>query len=225
MTKSRNILRPRHTWTERELKLLKAYYPHQRGADVAELLGISLSVVYKQAKKLGLQKSEEFNQSDMSKRIMRGKSSEAMIRNRFQKGQPAWNKGIKGLQMGGVETQFKKGAKPLNHKPVGSTRICSKDGYVLIKVAEGKFQWKMLHRENWFKAHGSYPPPTHVLTFKDGNKLNCDVANLEMITKGEHVKRNGIHSYPPEVVQVMLLRGALNRRINNARKKEHEPQK
>jgi hypothetical protein len=35
----------------------------------------------------------------------------------FQKGHQTWNKGLKGLEIGGKETQFKKGAVPHNKLP------------------------------------------------------------------------------------------------------------
>lgn len=38
----------------------------------------------------------------------------------FKNGAKPWNKGMKGLQIGGVDTQFKKGQKSANSKPIGT---------------------------------------------------------------------------------------------------------
>lgn len=56
---------------------------------------------------------------------------------RFVKGQEVWNKGMKGLVIEGSEKGwFEKGDVPINYRPVGSERICSKDGYVIVKVSD-----------------------------------------------------------------------------------------
>lgn len=102
---------------------------------------------------------------------------------RFKKGQSPWNKGLKGLQIGGEETQFKKGQRPHNYRPVGSERVCSKDGYVLLKVQDdGKFQerWRHKHVVVWEKAYGPVPDG-HVVMFLDQNKLNISLDNLVLI--------------------------------------------
>src|SRR5699024_7926304 len=82
---------------------------------------------------------------------------------RFKKGQKAWNKGMKGLDLAGEngkKTQFKKGHAPLNSKPIGSERIDKKDGYILIKVKnEGLYQdkWRLKQRVVWEQHHGKIP--------------------------------------------------------------------
>lgn len=116
---------------------------------------------------------------------------------RFDKGDKPWNTGMKGLQVGGrsVETQFKKGSIPANVKPIGHERICTKDGYILIKVKEpnpytnAKTRYKHKHLVVWEAAHGPVPEG-HVIIFKDGNKLNCELDNLECISRQELVRLN-----------------------------------
>ena len=53
----------------------------------------------------------------------------------FEKGSKPWNTGTKGVCKPN-SGNFKKGQISWNKKPVGYERICSKDGYVLIKTAE-----------------------------------------------------------------------------------------
>lgn len=99
----------------------------------------------------------------------------------FPKGNKPWNKGMKGLNLGGKETQFKNGHIPANHQPVGSERICSRDGYVLVKVAEPN-RWVPKHRLIWEKANGPVPDG-HVVIFGDGNKRNFDIDNLILVSR------------------------------------------
>lgn len=105
----------------------------------------------------------------------------------FKKGQAPWNKGKKGITIGGKKTQFKKGSKPWNYKPVGTERI-SADGYVEIKIADPK-TWKSKHILIWEAAHGPVPEG-HVIIFADSNKLNISLDNLLLVSRRELVVLN-----------------------------------
>lgn len=134
----------------------------------------------------------------------------------FVKGQVPWNKGKKGWLSGGKssEHRFKKGHRPVNWQPVGSTRL-TKDGYVEIKAQEGLRAWRLLHREVWKQHHGAYPPADMALVFIDGNKENCrDINNLQLITRQELLNRNSVHRLPKELKQVIQLTGVLRRKLN-----------
>lgn len=98
----------------------------------------------------------------------------------FEKGLATWNKGLKGY-MGANATSFKKGQLPHNTRPNGSERICSKDGYVLVKV-NGKFILK--HRWLWERHHGKIPKGYNVV-FKDRDKTNFDIDNLILMSYAE----------------------------------------
>lgn len=217
MTKSRNLIAKRHIWTEAELEMLKQRYPNEKSEDLAKSMGIRLGSVYNKAFSLGLKKSSEFLLSPASGRT-NGKQG---FGSRFEKGSKPWNKGMKGIQIGGFETQFKPGSKPANYRPVGSTRV-SVDGYIEIKIADGMHQWKLLHRENWKKAYGEYPKQGMALIFKDGNKENCSIENLELITREELALRNMVRRYPPELRKLNQLRGAITRQINKRTKNEQK---
>ena len=120
---------------------------------------------------------------------------------RFKKGGKPWSAGLagKGILKPNAGS-FKKGGKPVTCKPVGSERLCAKSGYILIKTRPGKHSYEHKHRLIWKQA-GRDVPPGHVLTFIDGNKLNCTLENLEVITRSESVRRNQlkINEQPPEV--------------------------
>ncbi len=109
----------------------------------------------------------------------------------FPKGHEPANKGKKGISYPGMEvTQFKKGHKPHNWVPIGSERV-TKDGYIQVKIQEGKFQknWKCKHILIWEEAHGPVPEG-HAIIFGDGNKRNFDLDNLLLVSRAQLVRMN-----------------------------------
>lgn len=119
----------------------------------------------------------------------------------FKKDHTPHNKGVKGWMPGGKaqKSQFKKGQIAINHKPVGSERICSKDGYVLIKTAEPR-TWRMKHVVEWEKHHGPIPKG-HRLWFKDNDRTNWHIDNLMLITRAQGVviNKQGMGTVPAEL--------------------------
>jgi hypothetical protein len=112
------------------------------------------------------------------------------------------------------ETQFKPGARPHTWKPIGSTRVTN-DGYLQRKISDTGYpprDWVGVHILLWEEAHGPIPKG-HALIFKDRNKGNLCLENFELITRAELMRRNTIHNYPPELVDVIRLGGALKRRL------------
>jgi hypothetical protein len=105
----------------------------------------------------------------------------------FSKGIVPWNKGVKGY-MGANVTSFKKGQAPVNHRPVGSERICSKDGYILVKIAEPK-TWQLKHIVEWEKVNSKLPTK-HCIRFLDLNRTNCKLDNLMCIPRGVNAMVN-----------------------------------
>ena len=107
---------------------------------------------------------------------------------RFEKGHIPVNKGIKGKHYPGTErTWFKKGHIPKNYRPVGSERV-NVDGYIEVKV-ENPRKWRPKHVVEWEKINGKVPQG-HVLTFIDGNKSNCDIDNLKLISRNVLARMN-----------------------------------
>jgi len=103
----------------------------------------------------------------------------------FEKGSIPANKGTKGLT-GANKTSFSKGQIAWNKKPVGYERICSKDGYVLIKTAEPSV-FNLKHRVVWENAHGPVPK-NHVIAFLNQDKTDCRLENLILMSKAEMVR-------------------------------------
>jgi len=221
MTKSRGIRAPRMAWTDQQIEAIRSRYPHERTDNIARDLGIPAAKVYSKAAWMGLSKTPEYLASPDAQRLRRGDNVGAACR--FQKGHVPANKGVKGISYPGMEpTQFKKGQKPHTWKPIGTERL-SKEGYLQRKVADTGYpprDWVGVHILLWREHHGEIPAG-HIIKFKDGNKQNIAIENLECISQADNMRRNSFHNYPKEVAQLIQLRSAVQRQINK-RSKQNE---
>ncbi|MPW43334.1 HNH endonuclease signature motif containing protein [Acinetobacter guerrae] len=105
----------------------------------------------------------------------------------FTKDHKPWNTGTKGVCKPN-SGNFKKGQITWNKKPVGYERICSKDGYVLIKVAEPNV-FKLKHRVVWEEANGDVPEG-YIVAFKNMDRTDCRLENLILMSKSEMARYN-----------------------------------
>lgn len=144
---------------------------------------------------------------------------------RYEPGTKPHNTGTKGV-MKANSGSFRKGNKPQTWVPVGTIAETSRDRYYKLKIAEPN-KWVMLHRHIWEQHNG--PIPTgHIVTFKDGNRHNCDISNLVLTSRARHAVRNR-HSAPaatPElrelvetVVDLRLMAGAAQRALKQKRRR------
>ncbi|WP_179988358.1 MULTISPECIES: HNH endonuclease signature motif containing protein [unclassified Acinetobacter] len=134
----------------------------------------------------------------------------------FSPGQKSWNKGLKGY-MGANITSFKKGQRGWNAKPIGYERI-TKDGYIEVKTAEPR-TFELKHRVVWKKAHGEIPSG-HALVFKNLNKQDCRIENLEIITRGELARLNQSykHLVTPETNETCVAMAKIKHRVHQFEK-------
>lgn len=217
-------------WSEQEISRLKQHYPDRPTKEVASLLNRGLSGVYVMAAKLGLKKSQEFLDSDESGRLKKGQTRPGTERTQFPKGHVPANKGLRrpGWHTGRMkETQFQKGVRlgnaAQNWKPIG-TILADREGYLRIKIRDavhGKEAtgfgntkvWPLLNRYTW-EQHNGPIPPEHLVIFKDGNRKNCSIENLELISRAELARRKSMWTnLPRELAEVIQLNGALKRKI------------
>ena len=187
-------------------------YPHHSTKYISELLGVSISKVYNTAWAAKVKKSAEYLLTPESGRII-----EPSVANQFKPGHTPHNKG-KQLSVEIYEkvapTMFKRGNKPHNTKPNGTINIrADKSGrlYQYIKIKD--CQWELLQRHVWTQANGEIPAGS-VVIFLDGNYLNCDISNLQVISRRENMARNTIQRYPAELQEVMKLTCKLKRKTN-----------
>ena len=130
----------------------------------------------------------------------------------FQKGHKPWNNGTKGQGLTGANSgSFKKGQIPPNRKPIGSERICPKDGFILIKIAEKNpytgfsTRYKHKHVHIWEQSNGPVPK-SMVVAFKDSDKTNCELENLMLISRAQllNLNRHGYKEMPAELKPSVL---------------------
>ena len=120
-------------------------------------------------------------------------------------------------------TQFKKGHKPDNEYPIGSI-VTTSNGYkIRKKQMEGTLweRWEFLHRAVWEEHNGPIPEGMMV-SFRDSNKLNCDISNLMLITRGENaaLTKYGFRSEDPDLTDAGLNVVRLKNTAKEIRKKQ-----
>ena len=187
-------------------------YPHHSTKYIAELLGVSISKVYNTAWCNKVKKSAEYMLTPESGRII-----EPSVANQFKPGHTPHNKGKQisaEIYEKVAPTMFKKGNKPHNTKPNGTINLrADKTGrfYQYIKIKD--CHWELLQRHVWTQANGEIPAGS-VVIFLDGNYLNCELNNLQVISRRENMARNTIQRYPAELQEVMKLTCKLKRKTN-----------
>lgn len=209
--------RSRHAWTAAEIDILRARYPDDDTEQLAKSLGLRPGQLHDKAARQGIVKSPEFIRALKAKAARTAR--EAGKETRFVPGQVPWNKGIP-FRSGGrsAETQFKPGMLPRNYRPIGSVRLCA--GFWQRKQTETGYpprDWVNIHHLVW-RASGQEIPAGYALCFRDGNRANFDLANLELISRAELMARNSIHNAGPDLARLQQLRGAIMRQINRREK-------
>jgi hypothetical protein len=218
---------PKHPWRADEDALLRRLYADTPTAQIAAQLGRTEASTYQRARTLRLAKSAAYLASALSGRIRPGDTDRGLA-GRFKPGNRPWTTGRKGYQAGGQSPafRFKPGQMPHNWRPIGSTRIAG--GILQRKHTETGYpprDWVSVHRSVWEATHGPVPAG-HVVVFKNGRHTTDEAAitldALELLTRAQVMARNTRHNLPPELNELIQLRGALNRKINNRTRAREE---
>lgn len=208
-------------WTEEKSAKLAVLFPIHSAPDIAKALGLTTKQVYARAQHLGLKKTAEWIR-ERSRQAMANPSHNGR-KTQFNPGHSTWNKGVTGY-MGANTTSFKAGSKPQTWLPIGSTRIA--DGYPQRKIADTgctRRDFVPVHHLVW-RLHGLSIPAGHALVFRDANRMNPDINNLELITRGDLMRRNSTHRWGREISQITQLKGAITRQINKRIKQQEAQQ-
>jgi hypothetical protein len=223
--------RRQHEWTAEQVALLREMYPDTPMPEIERRLGLPLTIIYAKATRLGLRRSASYLASPHACRLRRGGGVGA--EHRFPKGNVPANKGQRrpGFAPGRMrETQFKKGRpanQSHNYVPIGAEKVEKKNGYLVRKVTDDPAiapvrRWVAVHRLVWEAANGPVPPG-HAIAFVGGRRTavrdEITLDRLELVSQAEMMRRNTIHNLPKPLVEVIQLRGAINRQI---RKKERQ---
>lgn len=161
--------------------------------------------------KFGLQRTH-----DQIKTILNNYGIKSGRTGYYEKGQMAWNHGVKGY-MGANATSFKKGQVPPNRTRLWTERIDSKDGFILINIPETNpytgFPTRYKHKHVWlWEYHNGPAPKGSVVSFMDGNRLNVVIDNLMLLSREELLQLN-LHNYadqPAEVKPTILAMVRMN---------------
>lgn len=142
---------------------------------------------------------------------------------RFKKGRKSHNKGVPrsewmspGSESKCRASQFKKGHIPHNENPEGDGAVVVRKDpqtgrpYKWLRISRG--EWTPLHREVWTSHNGEIPEGM-IVRFKDGDSLNVEIGNLELISKKENALRNSKHKFPEEIIPTMLLINELEHKL------------
>ena len=149
---------------------------------------------------------------------------------RFQKGQISFNKGKKWADFMSEEGQkksrktcFKKGNIPLNRVEIGYERVNS-DGYVQVKVQDNhkNDNFKLKHYLVW-ESHYGPVPKGYMLRFLDGNKQNCDINNLALVSESEKLYLSKMKRITdPELHKGQILIAKVLNKANKCKKQKVE---
>lgn len=159
--------RAMHRYTGPELDWLRAHAPGRTWKDVAILFN----------RHFGAGLDWRTVQAACKRRAIEGGTGDG----RFRPGNPAWNRGMKGVN-GDSPVRFQPGNRPHNWLPVGTERNAG--GWIEVKVAEPN-RWRSKAMLLWEQHHGRPVPDGHVVLFADGDKRNFDPANLLLTSRAE----------------------------------------
>lgn len=175
-------------WTEEELQYLREYYPDGNTAEIAKHMGRTEGAIQQMAAKQGLRKSAEFIEKTLYALGRQVSHTPKAIANRFVKGQEPFNKGKNRTEWMSDEshekcmrTAFKDGHTPRNAYAAGTEIV--RNGRVYVKVP-GRRRLVLKQHYVWQSHHGKIPQD-HVVKFKDGNFMNCDISNLYIMSRAD----------------------------------------
>ena len=197
----------RKIWPAKATETLLRMFPTYSAGEIAAELGVTVATVHRRANLLGLRKSKGWRAERTARRWLEGRheTSRASVETRFNPVRPS--------------------SAARNYIPIGALRVTN-EGSLERKVTDDPRlaparRWVAVARLVWEAAHGPIPSG-HVVRFRDGmhTTVESDITpdRLECITRRENMRRNSIHNYPQPIPQLVQLRGALNRKINNRRK-------
>ena len=211
----REIIR---NWTLKEIAYLREHYPNTNSIELAEAMNRTKDSIRGMARKLRLKKSRIWKQREINvllnyykthssyeiaEMLGNGRTHRSVLHKLERLGISKLN-AIR-ERKGWIEKKHEAKPKPKpkrkcksqsspRQKPIGTIVIRmnkQNQKFKMIKFAEPN-KWMMLNRNIWEKHNGKMPPK-HIIRHKDGNKLNCDIDNLVLMSLAENLKLNWNH--------------------------------
>lgn len=203
----------RKLFTPQDDAVIKKFYDKLNAETIGRMIGRTKGTIRQRYKTLKLV-------------VPAAKLDEFKKAGRYNKGHEPWSKGKTQEQIFSKEAlkkikkvRFKKGMASWNKAAEGEIRLIRMAGkksslkYYNIKI-NGK--WYFLHHVIW-KKENSTIPKNKIVTFIDGNQMNCVIENLMLITRKENMLRNTIHRYPEAIKKSIYAITSLKKKI-----KKHE---
>ena len=200
-----------HKYTDEEHKFLQSFIPGHTYKEIVAEYNKTFREPITQTRVKGYMANHKINNG---------------LTGRFKKGHIPFNKGKKGVCAKGCEkTWFVEGHLPHNTKPIGYERI-TRDGYIEVKIKmrpshpSCNDNFKLKHRLVWEEAHGPIPKGCNII-FLDGNRQNCDLENLALVSQAENLEmmRKGLRSEEAEFTKTGILIAKVTIASANAKKK------
>jgi len=195
-------------WTESEMAEFISLFPTTPNKELMVKFNCTYNVIRNIARNNGLKKSKEYWDD-----YLKNKAHNHLPK--FKKGQESWCKGTKGVMNNGNKTRFTKGQEPHNKKPIG--HISRSRDHLTIKTEQGV---KQLQRYIWELHYGEIPPRS-IIRFKDGNKRNFDIENLELCNRAYSLKDKHPLKYPEDIRNAILIKREITKYINKYGKKQN----
>lgn len=159
-------MRKSHTWTSENRQFVQENVSGTQYKDLAAMINEEFNL--------------ELSTSQVKAYCNRNKFKNGLT-GHFTKGHEPWNK--EGEMTPSQKRSF---------KSVGDTRIDSRAGYLMVKVAQGgdpSKQWRNAHALVWEKEHGEVPKG-HSVVFLDGDVTNLALSNLYLLSRAEQLRMN-----------------------------------
>jgi len=175
-----------------DIEEMIALYKTHTNTQLASRYGITKAVVKNLAAKYGMKKLPEHTNDG-----------------RFKPGHVPWSAGKKGKGILKANSgSFKKGFTPHNTKKDGfiSIRKNNKTGYIYKWIRISEKHWELLQRYVWEQYNGPIPKGNNII-FKDGDAMNCDITNLEMVSDRElRIRNSGSVNLTDEYIVAQMAR-------------------
>lgn len=172
-------------WTLQEVNTLRQLYKTNTRNQISSIMGIPVDAIRGALNRYNIQ----------SGRITQ-----------FQQGVKPWNTDLNVRTNAGNE--FKKGNEPHNTLYDGAVRLRS-NKYYYIRLAKGV--WKLYQRYVW-EQHNGPVPAGMLVTFVDGNSLNCNISNLAIIPTSQIIKKNANRTKAGKALKELYRRERLRKK-------------
>ena len=206
-------------WKEEHLQFLREFVPGHNEKEIQQAL----------FEKFGEKTS--LNNINNLKRKAGVKSG--TVGGQFQKGQISHNKGKKWSefmseegQKNSLKTCFKKGNVPANRKEIGYERV-DHEGFVYVKVQDlhQNRNFKQKHYLVW-EQHNGPVPKGYILRFLDGNRQNCDISNLALVSVSEKLILSKMQrTTNPELHKTQILVAQVMDKVRKRKRKDKSQDK